>query len=239
MSITNEQVKEEAKKLGLTLSDAQVGAYVTIDVLPKKEEAAPPAGDEDDDTDADGSKDSKGVQERIKKLNDQKKAALAETAAAKAALKVFQDKEAADKIEKDKLAGNWEKLQKDAADATAKANAIAAAAKEKFKSTAVTSKLETELLGARCPRENLADAVKLFDASKIVFDWTNEETLEYNIEDFGAELEDFKKRKAFLFTGSGEERPSGYQGANYRPSGGKSASEKETARLKELFPALR
>jgi len=239
MSVSNEQVKEEAKKLGLTLSDAQVGAYVTIGVLPKKEEAAPPAGDDDDDTDTDGSKDSKGVQERIKKLNDQKKAALAETAAAKAALKVFQDKEAADKIEKDKLAGNWEKLQKDAADATAKANAIAAAAKEKFKSNAVISKLETELLKAGCPAERLSKAVKLFDSSKIGFNWTNEDALEYDIEDFGAELAGFKKDNDFLFTGLGEERPSGYQGANYRPSGGKSASEKETARLKELFPALR
>jgi hypothetical protein len=236
-TVTKEQVTEEAKKLGLTVTDAQVAAYVTIGALPKKEDTAPPAGGDDDDPN--GSGDSAGVKERIKQLNDQKKAALAEKKRLEEELKAFKDKEAAAQTEKDKQAGNFEKLQKDALDAKVKAEATAAAAKEKYKSTAIKARLETELLKAGCPADRLAKAVKLFDISKIGFNWTNEDALEFDIEDFGAELEGFKKDNDFLFAANGEEQPpSGYQGRDFRPNntGGKNKNE---ARIKEQFSSLR
>jgi hypothetical protein len=239
MPVTKEQVTEEAKRLGITVTDAQVAAYVTIGALPKKEDTAPPAGDDDGDDDADVKGDSKGVQERIKKINQQKKDALDAKAKAEAALKVLQDKEAASQAEKDKLAGNWEKLNKDALDAKAKAEATAAAAKDKFKATAIKSRLETELLKAGCPAERLSKAVKLFDASQIGFTWTNEDSLEFDIEDFGSQLEGFKKENDFLFTAGGEEAPpSGYQGNRPPASGGKTSKDREE-RIKSQFSSLR
>jgi hypothetical protein len=104
----------------------------------------------------------------------------------------------------------------------------------------VNSKLETELLKAGCPADRLSKAVKLFDASKIGFNWTNEEALEYDIEDFGAELESFQKDNDFLFgTVEGDEPPpSGYQGKRAPNAGSKSVKEKTREGFIKKYPQI-
>lgn len=239
MTITKEQVSEEAKRLGLTLDESKINAYVTLGVLPTKGGTVPPSGDEDEDDDE--NKDlTRGMQDRLRKEKEKRLAIKAQLDANLKKLKELEEMEALKSAEKDKEKGNWEKLSKEALDAKAKADAIAVAAKDKFKATAIRSRLETELLKAGVPADRLSKAVKLFDSSKIDFSWSKEDALEFEIEELGSEIEVFKKENYFLFvkTGDGDDAKTGYQGFNYNQNNNKKGKDKKLDELKSMFRSL-
>jgi hypothetical protein len=234
MSITKENVIEESKKLGLTLSEDQINAYVLIGQLPIKANTDSATGDKDADTD-DKNKDlTAGMQERLRKEKEKQNALRTEYDAAMKKLKEFEDKKALEDAEKDKEKGNWEKLNKDAIDAKAKADAVIAATKDRFKQNAIKARIESELIKAGVPAERLSKALKLFDSSKIEFEWANEETLDFNIEDFGSEIESFKKDNDFLF--ESKESVPGFQGFKPPNSGNQTSKEKQREEIKRKYP---
>lgn len=243
MSITKEQVQDEAKRLSLTLTDEQVGAYVLIGVLPAK---APDSGShtEDDDVDlGDGDKGaSEGVKKRIQQLAAQKKVLKEQLDAANKL--VADSKKAQEEADHKKSVdkGEYEKLQQ-AADAKAKAaDEAIAKAKQRTREGAVKSAITSELLAAGLPADRLDKALKLFPHEKVEFEWIKEEDLEYAIEDFGSVVGDFKKENDFLWAGSGDdadaEPASGYQGRRQPAGGSQTSKEKKREEMKRKHPEL-
>lgn len=242
MSVTKESVIEESKKLGLTLSEDQINAYVLIGRLPEKASDSTP-GDtnhNDDEDDLEKDKDlTAGMKERLRKEKEKRNALKFQHDEALKKLKELEDKEALKNAEKDKEKGNWEKLNKEAQDAKTKADEVVLKAKEKFKGNAIQTRLESELLKAGVSAERLSKAVKLFDSSKIEFEWLNEDSLDYSIEDFGSEIENFKKDNDFLFTGDNSSGNHGYQGRNQPGNGGSQTSkEKKREEVRKKYPNL-
>ena len=242
MSITKEEVLAEAKKLGLTLSDAQVDAHVLIGALPKKaEDTGSHTEDDDDDQGDDGKGLTDGARKRIEKLNKQKKEALAR---AEAAEKLAADaKKAQEEADRKKSAdkGEWEKLQKTADEKAKAADDAIAKAKQRTKEGAVKRAIETGLLAAGLPSKLLDKALKLFPAEKVEFGWTKEDDFEYEIEDFGSVVDEFKKDNDFLWAGagdSGDADSAGFRGREQPTGGKKTASEKKREELRKKHPQL-
>ena len=93
----------------VTLTPEQVNAYVTIGDLPVKREAAPPAGDDDDDLD-DADKLTAGMKARLAKEKEKRKALEKQIADNAAALKALQEKEAEKNRSDSEKKGEYEKL---------------------------------------------------------------------------------------------------------------------------------
>lgn len=243
MSVTKEQVLEEAKKLKLQLSEEQVGAYVLIGALPKAADTGSTTGDDNDDDDADDkdSGDKDGAQKRIKQLAEQKRALKKEKEDLAKKLKELEDAKADAARKTDEGKGNYEKLTAETAAAKKKAEDAIVTIKERMKKGAVESAAKEALRDAGVPVARLAKAIKLFDLQSIEFDWTNEEALEYEISDFKPTVDAFKKENDFLFNSDEQdETPSGIQGRSQPTKGGKSEREKEKLeRLRNQFSALR
>ena len=244
MVVTKEQVQEEAKKLGITLDDEGVAAYVKIGLLPVKEAGSLPDDDDDDDDD-DTSKDGlpKGVKERLSRLAKQRRDARDQAAALQKKLdeqkKVLDDQtreEAEKKGEYTKLLDELQKKEKTLTDQTA-------TVKARFQQAAVEREVESALLIAGVPSNRLAKALRLFDSDKVEFEWTDEEKFEYEIENFDELVETFKKENDFLFAGTGEgdenEDTPPFRGHRPPASTGTKSKEKTAAKLRGMFRSLR
>ena len=214
MLVTKDQVLAEAKKLGITLDDTKVNAYILVGALPVKEETAPPAEDEslEDDKDL-----TKAMQERLRKEKEKRVSLKVDHDKAIKDLADLRAKEAARDLDKEKEKGNWEKVSKDSLEKVTKAEQAVMTLKEKVKTIAISSRLESELIKAGVPAARIAKAVKLFPVDKIGFEWIDEDKLESEIDDFASVVEEFKKDNDFLFDKTDEPNPSGYRGNVYKP----------------------
>lgn len=235
MSVTKEQVQEEVKKLGITLTEDLINAHVLLGKLPIKEEEKKEEEEEKD-------KGSKGEQARIRQLvkekNDAKKLAAD-------ALKKLQEKQdAEDKAKKEKLEADGK--HKELAEAEAKkaelAEKKAEAAKNSLKDTAIRQRIEVSLLSEGVPADRLTKALKLFDVSGVDFEWEDENELTYKIGDVSEIITEFKKDNAFMFDKSDDDDDDKSKPNKYDPHKSpkaKTLKEKDVERLKKNFSALR
>jgi hypothetical protein len=230
MPVKKEDVIAKAKELGIELPEEKINAFVLIGALPTKENSGTPPGDEGDEDEDDL---TAGMKDRLRKEKEKRKAMKDDFDKVNKTLKELQDAEAKRQADKEKEKGNWEKLNKDAEEAKKKAEAIAAKAKERFKDSAARSAVESKLIGAGLPASRLSKALKLFDMSVVDFSWTNEETLDHEVEIPDSEIEAFKKDNDFLFEKSeGGEPSSHYQGGK-PPKSGAPGGDKNRERIRE------
>jgi hypothetical protein len=235
MTIKKEDVVAKAKELGIEITDAQVDAHVLIGELPvKKTTGAPPEdkGEEEEDEDL-----TEGMRRRLRKEKEKRNIVKTEHDKLAKELADLKVAEAARQVEKDKEKGNWEKLNKDAQDAAARAGDVIKKTKDKFRDNAVRTAVEGALLAAGVPGARLSKAVRLFDLSKVEFSWTKEDDLEYEIEDFAVKVESFKKENDFLFEDKDEDDdpPRGYQGNRPPKPGARTTDEKKREEIKKRF----
>lgn len=253
MSVTLEQVQEEAKKLGIELSDDQAKSYVTLNMLPVKQSGSSKDEDDgdgdEDEVDLDDLKDeklTKAIRKRINGLNEKRKAERKEAqkllAEMKKQLKEFQDSASAKDDDQKKKQGKYEELLKKTEEKEKKLEGTFKQTKERLMNTEISAALKSALIDQGVRKDRLSKALKLFDFDSIDFDWTDEESLEFEIGDFSPEVESFKKEWPEFFADGDDDQ----NGDNWTPrkgkktfkSGGKE-KEKQKAELENKFPALR
>jgi len=241
MSVTEQEVRDKAKELGMELSDDEIKAHVVLKTLPSKEGDPPPPKKKDEELDELDEKDlTEGMRKRINRMKekhseemDALKDTMTET---QKKLKDFETKEAEAQKAKDEQKGNYEKLSKEAEEAKTKADAAIQATRERFKETMISQKVEESLLRAGVPQDRLTKAIKLFDESKVTFKWLNEETMEYEVKDLSSEVEAFKKDNSFLF---GDSDSSSDWSGKKKQGGHTKKDEEKVKEMKKKFPVFR
>lgn len=232
MSVTKEQVVAEAEKLGLTLDESQVNAYITIGLLPAKVEGSPPDKKSDDDDLPEG------VKKRMSKLAEQKnefKKQAEETAKKLQEIEAkLSEKDTKDKADK----GEWEKLTQEANELKSAAQATIEASKGIIKTNSIKSIVELELIKAGCITDRLPSALKLMDLDDIGFEWIDETNLKYDIntDKVSRTVAEFKKQNDFLFATEDGKLP--YKGNQPNSPTNKKMKEEQIKVLESKFPAL-
>lgn len=240
MAVKKEDVIKKAEELGLTLSDDQVNAYVTIGDLPVKQESDSPPDDKGDDDSA--SDKDKGAQKRIKQLVDQKNEYKYELERYKAQIAELDKAKENDERAKLEAKGEYEKLLVEAEQAKKKALDVIELQKNKTKEMGINAKIESALVKEGVPADRINDALALFPVSKVEFDWTDEDKLLYSIGEIEQLVKDFKESKGYFFTGNdGNNNGDGGFDAPRSPNFNSSPTgkQKQTDRLKGLFSSLR
>jgi hypothetical protein len=234
MAVTKEQVQARAKELKITLSDAEVDTFVKLDILPAKEGAGPSPDDDDDADDKGG----KGAETRIKQLVEQRKVARDEAKALSERVKVLEAAEGDKKRAESEKKGEYDKLIAEATKKAADADAAIGKAKTVVQVKAIEGAVTAALMAAGVPKDRLSKALKLFDISKVVFSWTNENDLAFEVEDPTALVEAFKTENEFMFdAGDGNGgAPSGPLQPNARPQ--QKPDEKAAEELRRKYPSL-
>jgi hypothetical protein len=237
--VTREQVIEEAKKLGLTLTDAQIDAHVTLGRLPEKA-AGSSSGDKSEEDDADGEKDlTAGMKERLRKEKEKRSKLEKDMAETAKKLKEFEDANAAKSRSDAEKKGEYDKLIQEANDAKARFESGSKAFSDRYKEHAIQGEVKTALLAAGVPKDRLPKAIKLFDISKVDFEFTDEAKLEYEVDGLDALVEEFQKDNDFLFTGTGNENDdTNFIPQTRRPKPGLPKPDKAKEDLKKRHPRL-
>jgi hypothetical protein len=244
--VTEQQVKDKAKELSVELTPEQIAAHVMIGRLPEKEEADSSTGDEGDEDETTGADKDKIPKDRLDKViaqrNAERKRAkdLADKVAELEAKVKTSDRSDAEKK------GDYEKLLAETKAEQEKVKKLADTVKDRQRSMAISGQIKASLLEAGVPAARLAKALKLFDADKVEFSWTNEETLEFEIEDFSDLVEEFKKDNDFLFGDAGggadENRDAGGSASGFRgnsqPKGGGKGGDKAAERITNKLAGL-
>lgn len=243
MSVTKQQVLEKAKNLGITLSDQDADLFVKLGVLPIKGEEGGSStegndkNDDDDNGDGDDSGKEDGAQKRIKQLVNQKKELAKQNAEITKRLKDLEELAAKTQRQESEKKGDYEKLLKETEEAKVKLEKSIEANKEKFKTKAIEDSIKEALRDAGVPSNRLNKALRLFDSSKIEFAWTNEDSYEYEIEQFSDLVTEFKNDNDFLFV-EGSEDSTGHRGNAQPGSNKKHPVKSKEEELRRLYPAL-
>lgn len=238
--ITREQIEQEAKKLGIALTEDQINAYVTLQRMPEKSAAGSQPGDNDDDDDLDKDTLTEGMKRRLAKEKEKRSTLQKQVDDLNGKIQEFERlKSDKDRTEAEKK-GEYEKLLGEIKAEREKIALQSKSMKERVKSNAIQSEIKTALLKAGVPSDRLPKAVKLFDLSKVEFDWTNEEALEYEIESVDSLVESFKQENEFLFDGEPESSNHNSFDYNSRRSDQrrKNNPDDNKKRLESNFPVL-
>lgn len=203
MAITKEMVLAKAKKIGKEYSEDEIKFFVNQNVLPMTEDEAKDLSD------------SKIPKSRFDEVNTAKVNLEKEKTELEKSKKLLEDKQKAMESEMEKLKQAspdkdglkaMEDMKKSIAAQqviidtlkTEKANDLIKA-KELTKEKAIDAKIANALKKAGCNDKYIEDAKKLFDKSKFVFDFTNEDKLEYEIQEDAAYLEEYKSSHQYWF----------------------------------------
>jgi len=214
MAVKREEIEAKGKELGIELSEEQISAHLTLGILPTKEAGA---GDDEEDEDEDDDDNlTAGMKKRVSKLAGQRNKAREERDEARRKLKEITDGQTKREAEKKKEAGKTEELLTDANTKLEKAQTALTAAREKVKTNAIRNAVTTGLIAAgildgvdeskRSAR--MKKALKLFDLEDVEFEWKDEDSFEYELDDVSDLVKGFKEDNDFLFTGeSGNNEP--------------------------------
>ncbi len=233
MPVTKEQIVAEAQKLGLTLSDAEVSAYVIIGRLPEKAAGSPPGGKDDDDDLDDGKDLTKNMRERLKKEKEKRTTVEGDLTTALAKLKAFEDATTESQRKESEKKGQYEKLLTEVTTQKTELETASKNLKENAKKLFISTSVNAALLTAGVPADRLPKAIRLFELDKVGFEWKDEKALVGEVDEEGLKelVEAFKKDNDFLFTEPEPEPGAG--GFQPRKPPAQSPKEKDTEKARE------
>lgn len=239
---TAEQIKAEAEKLTLTLTEDQLQAYAKLDRLPAKDDnpssiITEAAGGEDGEPEVKEG-DPQWYKDRIKQIAEKRRAEQKALEAANKKIADFEALQTASSQQSAAAKGEWEKLKGEAEVAKKAAETTTSKMYEAYQAKSIQSDVSTGLLAAGIDAAMLPKALKLFDLSKIKFDWANKEAFEYDLDGLDAAVESFKKDNLFFFEENDGDpaHPNARDQGRRRQQGG--TQDAREAELKKKFPGL-
>jgi len=228
MSVTKEMVSAKAKELGVTLTDEQVNVFVSLDVLPIKEDSDSSTGDDD----------KKGAQARIRQLVNDKKEAEKKANEANAKLAEREAADAETKRLADLAAGKFKEVADEETKKRLAAETQSALIKKNLQESLVSDKIKAVLLSSGIPQERIIQAVKLFNREVVSFTWKDETAGIFEISIADDKIELFKKDNYFLYPPVDENALYGQRFNPGRVPGSATIGEKEIKELEKKFPAI-
>jgi len=251
MAITKEQVLARLKKLKKTYDDERIEWFVVEQIMPHSEKEAEEISE------------TKIPKSRFDTVNTTMNDLKTEKTAWEKDKKRFEDAETkfkadllkateASKGKGEKWEDDLKKIQEDSAAEIQKIRDEGKLKDQKnrdrVKKSAESTTISKALEKAGCDKKLLDKALKLFDKSKVVVEFTNEDELEYETETDANYLDEFKTDNPFLFKEpeevgeDGKPIPKDEKKIDWisksKPVKGQSAEETQKATILKKFTAL-